>query len=252
MNAPCRGKVHVVGAGPGDPDLMTVKGRRVLEQAEVVVYDRDVAPEILNILPRTIARFDVDAAARPHEAEAAGLMVSLALQGLRVVRLKADVSLMESDLEAEIVALRTAGIPHEVVPGLIAAQAIAASAAVPLAPGEIGGGVRFLRDPLDELPERADWKAMADRRTTLVCQMEATRLGTVAERLMRNGMPAAVPVLVVSEPTTPRESSIRSRLCHLRSILATLAPEGQLVCVVGDVVARHRWQENSRQRAIFA
>lgn len=236
-----KGKVYLVGAGPGDPELLTLKAARIIAQADVVVYDRLVSSEILALVPAGAARFDVGKQAGRHpvpQAEINQLLVRLAAAGRTVVRLKGGDPFIFGRGSEEADELARAGHAYEVVPGITSAQGCAASARVPLTHRGLATGVRYVTghckadEPLD-----LDWQSLADPQTTLVVYMGMANIGEIAEKLIAHGMPADLPTLAISQGTTPRERRLCARLADLPAMAHRAEFEGPVLFVVGKVAS---------------
>lgn len=236
-----RGKVFLVGAGPGDPDLLTVKALRLLKCADVVVFDRLVSPEIMALVPEGTRLIDVGKMPCFHkvpQGEINALVIELALQGSTVVRLKGGDPLIFGRGSEEAAELKRAGVAFEFVPGITSAQGAAASAGVPLTHRGLACGVRYVtghraRDARLGL----DWKSLADPDTTLVVYMGAMNIAEIAFNLMRHGLAASTPALAVSAATTPRETHIVSTLGQIASIVAIEEPPAPTLFIIGKVVS---------------
>ena len=235
------GKVFLIGAGPGDPELLTLKALRLLREADVVVFDRLVSDEIMALIPKGTRRVDVGKIAGRHKVPQDGinaLLVDLARDGLAVVRLKGGDPLIFGRGSEEAEVLRGAGIAVTYVPGITAAQGAAASTGVPLTHRGLATGVRYVtghraKDARLDL----DWASLASEETTLVVYMGAANIAEIAFQLMRHGMPAALPVMAVSAATTPREARIVSTLGAIAADIASAPPEAPVLFVIGRVVS---------------
>ena len=188
MKNPLTGKVALIGAGPGDPELLTLRALKAIEQADVVVYDRLVSPEILALVPAHIRRIDVGKMPKFHTMpqEAINeLLVSLALQGHNVARLKGGDPMIFGRGSEEAAALREAGISVTYVPGITAAQGAAASTGVPLTHRGLATGVRYVTGHrAKDQPLDLDWSSLASEATTLVVYMGAANIAEIADQLM--------------------------------------------------------------------
>ncbi|MDP2087458.1 MAG: uroporphyrinogen-III C-methyltransferase [Gemmobacter sp.] len=238
-----KGHVSLVGAGPGDPELLTCKALRCITTADVVVFDRLVSPEILALIPAGVRRIDVGKLPKchlvPQEAINA-LLVELASAALRVTRLKGGDPLIFGRGSEEAAHLRAAGISVDYVPGITAAQGMAASTGVPLTHRGLATGVRYVtghraRDGALDL----DWASLASGDTTLVVYMGVANIGEIATRLMAHGMPETLPVLAVASVTTPRERRLVSSLAEVAGDVACAGLDAPVLFVIGHVVSLH-------------
>ncbi len=238
------GRVFLVGAGPGDPDLLTMKAARALGQAEAVVYDRLVSPEILALAPASARMVPVGKAPGAHpvpQARINAILVDLALAGVTVVRLKGGDPFIFGRGSEEAAELAEAGVPVEVVPGITAAQGAAAATGVPLTHRGLAGGVRYVTGHCRaDAPLDLDWAGLADPATTLVVYMGAANIAEIASRLIGHGLPGATPVLVVASATTPRERRLVARLATVAGAMAAARLPGPVLVVIGRVVSLHR------------
>lgn len=241
MKNPRMGKVTLVGAGPGDPELLTVRALKVLQEADVVVHDRLVSPEVLALVPEHVRRIDVGKLPRHHavpQEEINELLVSLALQGWNVARLKGGDPLIFGRGSEEAWALREAGISVSCVPGITAAQGVAASSGVPLTHRGLATGVRYVtghraRDAALDL----DWKSLACSDTTLVVYMGVSSIGEIAAKVMAHGLPEDTPVLMVASATTPREERRLSTLRNVAEHAAEHTGSAPVLFIIGRVAS---------------
>ena len=238
--SPC-GRVHLIGAGPGDPELLTLRALRLIQSADVVVYDRLVSPEIMALIPSATRLIDVGKLPKchklPQEAINA-LLVDLASQGLIVARLKGGDPLIFGRGSEEAAVLRNAGIVVDHVPGITAAQGMAASTGVPLTHRGLATGVRYVtghraKDAALDL----DWASLASETTTLVVYMGVQNIAEIVVQLMRHGLPPSLPVMAVSAATTPREVRILSSLSAIARDVAQVQPDAPVLFVIGHVVS---------------
>lgn len=233
------GKVFLIGAGPGDPDLLTLKALRLINSADVVVFDRLVSPEIMALVPAATRRISVGKTAGYHSVpqdQINALLVKLAQDGLTVARVKGGDPLIFGRGSEEAEELAAAGIPYAYVPGITAAQGAAASTGVPLTHRGLATGVRYVtghraRDAELEL----DWDSLADPDTTLVVYMGAANMAEIAARLIAAGMPIDLPVLAVGHATTPREVRLPSTLARIAADLAAHPIEAPVLFMIGRV-----------------
>lgn len=233
--------VCFVGAGPGDPELLTVKAARLLGEAEVVVYDRLVSPEILEHVPRGATRLYVGKMSGCHpvpQDQINALLADLARTGKRVVRLKGGDPFVFGRGSEEAAHLARLGIPFEVVPGITSASGCSAAFGIPLTHRGLATGVRFVTghcrgdDDLD-----LDWPGLVDPETTLVVYMGLANLPIICARLVGAGMPADTPVAAIAEGTTPRQRICRSTVQDIAARIAAEEMGSPLLIVIGAVVA---------------
>jgi len=235
------GKVYLVGAGPGDPDLLTVKAAKTLKLADVVVYDRLVSEDILDLIPATAARLSVGKEPNRHpipQEEINRLLVRLACGGLIVIRLKGGDPFVFGRGGEEAMALSAAGVPFEIVPGITAAQGCAASTKTPLTHRGMAASVRYVtghckeNEPLD-----LDWAGLADAETTLVVYMGVGQIRHIATRLIAHGLDAGTPVLAVANGTREDERQLRSTLAEMPDALSAAALSSPTTFIIGRVAA---------------
>ncbi|HMQ92520.1 MAG TPA: uroporphyrinogen-III C-methyltransferase [Amaricoccus sp.] len=233
--------VLLVGAGPGDPDLLTVRAMKAIGRAGAIVHDRLVSPEILALARDDALLVPVGKTPRHHpvpQERINAILIDLALRGLAVVRLKGGDPFVFGRGGEEALALRAAGIPVEVVPGITAAQGAAAAVGAPLTQRGLATGLRYVTGhchgdgPLD-----LDWAGLADPGTTLVVYMGVATMAEIAARLMAHGMPGDLPVLAVAEATTPRERRLVSRLDAIARDAREAGLAAPVLFVVGRVAA---------------
>ena len=238
------GSVLLVGAGPGDPELLTVRAVTALARAEAVVHDRLVSAEVLALAPAAARRIDVGKMPRHHpvpQEEINALLVHLARLGLTVVRLKGGDPLIFGRGGEEVEALRAAGIPVEVVPGITAAQAAAAATGVSLTRRGLAGGVRYVTGHRrDDAPLDLDWSGLADPATTLVVYMGAAHMADIAARLMAHGLPGETPVLAVAAATRPQERRLASRLDAIARDAAEAGLAAPVLFIIGQVAGLYQ------------
>ncbi|MBS7536850.1 siroheme synthase CysG [Ancylobacter sonchi] len=220
-----RGSIALVGAGPGDPELLTLKAVRVLQAADVVLYDDLVAPAVLDVARREAKKTLVGKSGyRPSckQDDINALMVSLAKQGKRVVRLKGGDPMVFGRAGEEISAARAAGLPIEVVPGISAAQGAASRVAVSLTHRDHARRLQFItahaRD--GKLPVDLDWTALADKAATTVVYMPQRTWGELAGKAMAAGLDPHTPALAVFSATRPEEFRVAATVSTLQDKLA--------------------------------
>lgn len=233
--------VHLVGAGPGDPDLLTLRAARLLQLADVIVHDRLVGSGVLDLANPLARRIDVGkAAGRPsmRQDEINELLVGLAAPDRVTVRLKGGDPFVFGRGGEEVVHLLRHGIRVEVVPGITAALGCAASAGIPLTHRGVARSVRFVTghcrgdEPLD-----LDWAGLADPETTLVVYMGAGQIGEIAEELINRGLSPATPAAVIVDGCRPGQRVVRCALAAAASITTGGRPALYVIGRVVDVVA---------------
>jgi uroporphyrin-III C-methyltransferase / precorrin-2 dehydrogenase / sirohydrochlorin ferrochelatase len=237
---PARGFVSLVGAGPGDPGLVTLKAQRRLQQADVILHDRLVPPAVLALARRDAERIETGKQAGTHHTTQAGihaLLLEHARAGRRVVRLKGGDPFVFGRGGEELEFLRAHGIDYEVVPGITAALACAAHSGVPLTHREHAQSVRFVtahcRDSIDAL----DWRALAQERQTLAVYMGVAGLATLRERLLAHGRAAATPFALVENGSLPQQRVVTGRLASLPELAAAHAVASPALLILGEVAA---------------
>jgi uroporphyrin-III C-methyltransferase / precorrin-2 dehydrogenase / sirohydrochlorin ferrochelatase len=232
------GEVTLVGAGPGDPELLTLKALRALQDADVILHDRLVPTAVLDLARRDAALVCVGKSAggagRTQE-EINALMIGHASQGKRVVRLKGGDPFIFGRGGEELQALAAAGINFSVVPGITAALGAAAYAGIPLTHRDHAHSVTFVTGHA----EGPDWRALAMPGATAVFYMGLARLDHIVEKLLEHGAAATRPAGVIAQGTAPDQRVITATLATIRGIAAAANLESPALFVVGDVVALH-------------
>ncbi|SMO32797.1 uroporphyrinogen-III C-methyltransferase [Thalassovita litoralis] len=236
-----KGKVFLIGAGPGDPELLTLKALRVLQTADVVVFDRLVSPEIMALVPEATRRIDVGKMPKFHKVpqeQINDILISEALKGRAVARLKGGDPLIFGRGSEEAADLMDAGVSVEYVPGITSAQGAACSTGVPLTHRGLATGVRYVtghraKDATLDL----DWASLASAETTLVVYMGAMNMPEIATQLMAHGLPDTMPVMAIASATTPREARLISTLDAIATDLQSNTLEAPVLFVIGHVVS---------------
>ena len=234
-----RGKVWLVGAGPGDPELLTVRAHRLLERATVVAFDELVTPSIVALAPASAERIAVGRRAngcRHHEARIHPLVIERALEGKEVVRLKGGDPLVFARGGEEAEELAAALIPFEVVPGISAALGAAAVANIPLTHRECASSVTLATAHAAQGGE--DLAPAAPREGTLVFYMALGRIEETCAALMGSGHLAATPAAVISRATMPDAQVVVGTLSDIAPLVREAGVKAPALLIVGDVVAR--------------
>ncbi len=237
-----KGFAVLVGAGPGDPELVTLKAVRALQSADVVLYDDLVSPRVVEMARREAARINVGKRGyKPSctQEDISALIVALALEGKRVVRLKGGDPMIFGRANEEIAALRAADVPVEIIPGVTSASAAAAALQASLTERDVARRVQFItahgRD--GHLPRDLDWAALADPRATTVVYMGVKTLGELAAKLITQGLPATTPAAMVEHASWANQRTVRSTIAELPGVLAGLQPKGPCLILIGLALA---------------
>lgn len=231
-----KGKVFLVGAGPGDPELLTVKAQRLLQTAGAVLYDELVSPEILKLIPSTAQLHNVGkrcGTKKIQQEEINFLMLALADSGLQVVRLKSGDPMIFGRAGEEIAALRQANVPFEIVPGVTSALGAAAAAQIPLTHRRETSAVVFITAHQASNSEAADWNKLAGSGATLVIYMPGHHYDNIAAKLTSAGLTNDTPCAVVSRASAPDQRGFLTSLGQLQHAPRLAAPT---LLVVGEVV----------------
>ncbi len=237
-----RGEVYLIGAGPGDPDLLTFKAARLLQRADVVLYDRLVAPAIVDMARRDAERIYVGKARSDHavpQPEINQLLLTLAEQGKRVARLKGGDPFIFGRGGEEIALLAERGIAFQVVPGITAASGAACYAGIPLTHRDYAQSVRFVTAHLKNNSVEADWDQFTRSSETLVFYMGLLGLPTICAQLMAVGRSPETPIALVEQGTLPSQRVIVGTLETMPAIVEREQPRAPTLIIVGDVVRLH-------------
>jgi uroporphyrin-III C-methyltransferase/precorrin-2 dehydrogenase/sirohydrochlorin ferrochelatase len=244
---PAAGEVTLVGAGPGDPELLTLKALRALQDADVILHDHLVAAAVLDFARRDAERICVGKSAGgagASQAKINELLIEHARRGRRVVRLKGGDPFIFGRGGEELEALARAGIGFSVVPGISAANGCAAYAGIPLTHREHAHSVSFVTGHGDQggsEPDwrEPDWRALARPKTTAVIYMGLARLDEIAAKLMENGAPPERPAAVISRGTTPEQRVTVAPLARIASAALSAGHGSPALLIVGEVAALH-------------
>lgn len=231
-----KGKVFLVGAGPGDPDLLTVKALRLLRTANAVLYDELVSAEILKLISPAAQLHNVGkrcGTKKIQQQEINFLMIALADSGLQVVRLKSGDPLIFGRAGEEMDALRKAEIDYDVVPGVTSALGAAASSEIPLTHRRASSAVVFITAHHASNSEAADWSKLAGSGATLVIYMPGQNYADIAARLKAAGLAGETPCAIISRATAPDQRTHLTSIAQLQLSPRLAAPT---LLVVGEVV----------------
>jgi uroporphyrin-III C-methyltransferase/precorrin-2 dehydrogenase/sirohydrochlorin ferrochelatase len=237
------GRVYLVGAGPGAADLLTLRALRLLEQADVVVHDRLVGPDILELVPERAERIFVGKMRAHHMLPQSGinkLLITLARSGKRVVRLKGGDPFIFGRGGEELEALAEAGVPFEVVPGVTAALGCAAQAAVPLTHRDHAQTLLFVTGHTKDGEVELDWPALVRPHQTIVVYMGAKAVAGLCAKLIAHGLDAQTPAALIENGTYQHQRTITGSLATLPGRVPCQPPLlGPALIVVGEVVGLH-------------
>jgi len=234
-----KGEVYLVGAGPGDPELLTLKALRLMQQADVVIYDRLVSPPILDLCRRDATKIYVGKARSNHSVPQDGinaLLVEYAVQGKRVCRLKGGDPFIFGRGGEEIQELFAAGVAFQVVPGITAASGCSAYAGIPLTHRDYAQSVRFLTGHLKEGSPELPWSELVYENQTLVLYMGLVGLERICAQLIAHGQRPNMPVALISKGTTPDQKVVVGTLADIASKVTEHQIQAPTLTIIGEVV----------------
>jgi uroporphyrin-III C-methyltransferase / precorrin-2 dehydrogenase / sirohydrochlorin ferrochelatase len=248
--APARGHVTLVGAGPGDAELLTLKAVRALQSADVILFDDLVSPTVLELARREAQRINVGK--RGHgpsvgQADISALLVTLGLEGKRIVRLKGGDPAVFGRANEETAAARAAGIAYSVAPGITAAFAAAASLRISLSERDRARRIQFITAHAADgsLPRDFDWRALVDRDATTCVYMGVKTLPALVERLLAEGLDPATPAAMVENASLPEERRFIAPIAEMPDVIAREAPIGPCMLLYGQTLDRAEQSDES-------
>jgi len=233
------GEVYLVGAGPGDPDLLTFRALRLMQKADVVVYDNLVSKTIVDMTRRDAERIYVGKKRNDHtlqQEEINELLIRLAKEGKRVVRLKGGDPFIFGRGGEEIETLAAEGIPFQVVPGITAASGVASYAGIPLTHRDHAQSCVFVTGHLKDGTMNLDWEQLARPKQTVVVYMGLHGLKILCSELIKHGMSETTPIALVQQGTTSNQSVFTGTLATLPDIIEHEKPQAPTLIIVGSVV----------------
>jgi len=240
---PQTGVVYLVGAGPGDPELLTLRAAKLLEQADVVVYDNLVSEGIVNFIHRDAQKIFVGKEKNRHtmpQEEINRLLVALAKEGKKVVRLKGGDPFIFGRGGEELEVLVEHAIPFEVVPGITAANGVSCYSGIPLTHRDYAQSCMFATGHLKDGSLDLDWQALSRKNQTVVIYMGLGALTEIAQQLMNHGMPASMPAAIIEKGTTSNQKVFTGTLETLPDLVRTLGLKSPCLIIVGQVVTLHK------------
>ena len=236
-----QGFVSLVGSGPGDAELMTVKAVRLLQQADVVVYDRLVSADILDLIPAGISRISVGKEVGKHcvpQEEINEVIVNLAKSGRQVVRLKGGDPYLFGRGGEEVLALKKHHISFEVVPGVTAASGCSAYAGIPLTHRGLSRSVRFITGHFkNDEPLDINWERVADPDCTLVIYMGLGNLSRICNSLIDAGLSPSTPAAAIENGTKNNQARVLSQLDQLHDAVDKSSLKAPVMIIIGEVVS---------------
>ncbi|TCK05931.1 uroporphyrinogen-III C-methyltransferase [Marinobacterium mangrovicola] len=247
-----RGQVHLIGCGPGAADLLTVRADQLIRNAQVVIYDRLVSKEIIDLIPASAERHYVGKAPGNHsvlQSKIGELMVSEARRGKSVLRLKGGDPAIFARMAEEIDALNHASIDWQIVPGITAASGCAAAAGIPLTDRDSAHQVRFITATHHADHLRHDWSSLARRDQTLVFYMGLEALPSISARLQKHGLPADWPILLIENGTRAEQRNLLATLGTIVEKTQQAQFQTPSLIIVGEVTRTAKQQAIALARA---
>lgn len=243
QDTPPTGIVYLVGAGPGDPDLLTLKAAKLLKQADVVVYDNLVSDGVISLIHDGAEKIYVGKEKNRHtlpQTEINQLLVTLAKDGRKVVRLKGGDPFIFGRGGEELEVLADHGVAFEVIPGITAANGISCYSGIPLTHRDYAQSCLFTTGHLKDGSLDLDWQSLARQNQTVVIYMGLGALSEIAHQLIKHGMPADMPAAIIEKGTSSQQKVITGTLETLPDLVRTLDLKSPSLIIVGQVVALNK------------
>ena len=240
---PERGEVYLVGAGPGDPDLLTFRALRLLQQAEVIVYDRLVSEQILDLARRDADLVYVGKERDKHtlpQEDINRMLARIAKKGKRVLRLKGGDPFIFGRGGEEIETLMEEGVPFQVVPGITAASGAASYGGIPLTHRDYAQSVLFVTGHLKDGSMNLNWKALVQPNQTVVVYMGLLGVKTLCAKLVEHGMQETTPIALIQQATTVNQKVLIGTLATMPDLVDSSDIKPPTLIVVGEVVGLHK------------
>lgn len=236
------GKIILVGAGCGDPELLTLKAVKALQAADVILYDALVSKEVLEMAREEAEKIPVGKKGHGiscRQSDINEMMVNFALNGKNILRLKGGDPLIFSRAGEEIEAARKAGVAVEIISGITTAQAVAATLGISLTHRESARRLQFVtgHDHKGELPQDIDWRAIADKAATTVVYMPKKTLAALSGKVQEFGLPATTPAVAVMDATMPTQRVVTGTIATLPQLVEEAKMEGAVLVIIGEVAA---------------
>lgn len=238
-DTPSKGEVFLVGGGPGDPDLLTFRALRLMQQCDVCVYDKLVSPEVMELVRRDAELIYVGKARDQHtmpQEEINDLLARLALEGKRVLRLKGGDPFIFGRGGEEIETLMQHGVPFQVVPGITAANGVSSYAGIPLTHRDYSQACLFITGHLKDGSLDLDWDAIIRPRQTVVIYMGLVGIAEICEQLITRGISAKMPIAIIQQGTTQRQRVVTGTLSDIADKVTLAKMEPPCLTIVGEVV----------------
>ena len=240
--APSTGRVYLVGAGPGDPDLLTLRAVRLLQQTQAIVYDNLVSPEVLDYVSPNALRFYAGKRRNNHtlrQEEINALLVKLAREGKHVVRLKGGDPFIFGRGGEELETLAAHGISFEVVPGVTAASGVSSYAGIPLTHRDYAQSCLFVTGHLKDGSANLDWPSLVRERQTVVIYMGLNALPDICRQMIAHGASPERPIAVVQNGSLATQRVVTGTLADMAQRVAQAGLVSPCLTLIGDVVRLH-------------